>query len=191
MHFNPDIVSNLLSFKSQTNSSTDSAVLANWLCTSSPCLLSPHRTITGNAYNFAFQITKHAHFINIQTTSRLGWGWGWRVVSRRRQTGREKEQRDEHGLLPAWTWPGSLSQQSQQSSARFKGYERQVLTGFPNNTPHLKAPTKDLQGSLTELHNAEPRPGVFVVFVSIQWSSNASPEVTVGGNAIFHYTKYK
>lgn len=45
---------------------------------------------------------------------------------------------------------------------------RQVLTRFPNNTRHLKATTKDLQRCLTELHNAELRPGVFVVFVSIQ-----------------------
>lgn len=46
--------------------------------------------------------------------------------------------------------------------------QRQVLTRFPNNTRHLKATTKDLQRCLTELHNAELRPGVFVVFVSIQ-----------------------
>lgn len=130
---------------------------------------------------------KYTYFINIWIISRLDWA-GVQLEKKDRM-GKGNYSCQINSLLPAWTWPDSLSQPS--CDTQFKSLQGLCIPGSP--TIHLiwKLPQKTYNAVWLNFTMPSWGLGFFVVFVSIQWSSIASLEMTVGGNAIFHYTKYK
>lgn len=194
MHFNPDLVSDFLSLKRQTISNIDSAV--SWQvgfalppCVYFPCniqLRETHIILPSKSWNTHTSSTAKSSLI----LARVEGG-----VSRRRQTGWKKEAiatmwltRSPTCLNLTWQLMATKSAKKRSVQELLKGM---CLPGSP--TIHLiwKPPQKTYKAVWLNFTMPSWGLGFFVVFVSIQWSSIASLEMTVGGNAIFHYTKYK
>lgn len=194
MHFSPDLVSNFPSFKRQTSSNTHSA--EPWQacsalppCVYFPCTIQLQETciiLPSKSWNTHASSTSKSSFI-------LAGAEGG--VSRRQLTTWKKE-----AIVTIWltlsptclnlTWQLIATKSAKKHSVQelLKGM---CLPGSP--TIHLiwKLPQKTYNAVWLNFTMSSWGLFFFVVFVSIQWSSIASLEMTVGGNAIFHYTKYK
>jgi len=172
MHFKPGLVSNFPSFKRQTSSNAVSAVSWQVGFALPPCVYFPCTIQLQETRIILPTKSQNTHTSSTSKSSLLSAGVGGGC--HREKTGRmavgsySRHMINTVSYLPELDLTAYRNKVSKEAlSSRVTS--RHVFTGFPNNTPRLKATTKDLQRCLTSLHNAELRPGFFccVCFYSV------------------------